>query len=258
MQDVNAYLNGPFDTIDGWCDPFLWQVLAPLHDAQEALGASGPVAEIGVHHGKLLIGLMKTKGKAAGNLAIDAFDLQQFNLDGSGEGSMEKLQANLARCGLGADALRCVRADSLALGAADVPDLRRDAPEGFALVSVDGGHEVEYALGDIRLAMELAMPQGIILVDDFFAPDWPGVTEALARLYLHDRPRFVPLLAGYNKLLLCHRSYHATFARALVEHIQARLASRVNAKRVTLFGYRVLAMHPDRSLPFDGLDDPPS
>ncbi len=251
IQDVADYLSGPFTEIDGWCDPYLWQVLAPLHEAQEALGVSGPVAEIGVHHGKLLIGLMKTKGSPSGNLAIDAFDLQQFNIAGSGEGSIQMLQDNLARCGYRADALRLVRADSLTLGAADVPDLRADAPEGFTFVSVDGGHEVEYALSDIRLAMALAMPEGIILVDDFFAPDWPGVTEALARLYLHDRPQFVPLLAGYNKLLLCHRSHRQGFSRTLVQYIKDHLNTRVHAKVVTLFGYRLINVEPDRSQPFE-------
>ena len=129
--------------------------------------------------------------------------------------------------------------------------VRADAPEGFTFVSVDGGHEVEYALSDIRLAMALAMPEGIILVDDFFAPDWPGVTEALARLYLHDRPQFVPLLAGYNKLLLCHRSHRQGFSRTLVQYIKDHLNTRVHAKVVTLFGYRLINVEPDRSQPFE-------
>ena len=36
MKDLSAYLDGPFREIDGWCDPWLWQVLAPLRAAQEA------------------------------------------------------------------------------------------------------------------------------------------------------------------------------------------------------------------------------
>ena len=255
MQDIRDYLEGPFEEIEGWCDPYLWQAVMPLHEAQQAMSVAGPVAEIGVHHGKLLIGLMKATGSARGNLAVDLFDLQGFNLDKSGEGNLEALQANLARCGYGADAVRFERADSLTLGTHDVPRLRGDSHGGFAFVSVDGGHMVEHAMHDIRLAMELAMAPGIILVDDFFALQWPGVTEAVARLYLGDRPPFVPLLAGYNKLLLCHLSHRQRFWDALVSHIKERLP-RTDAKVVTMFGYRVIAIEPDRSQP-PGYDDPP-
>ena len=256
IKDVRDYLDGPFEEIEGWCDPYLWQAVIPLHAAQRALGAAGPVAEIGVHHGKLLIGLMKATGSAAGNLAIDLFDMQGFNLDKSGEGNLERLQANLAHCGYGADAVRFERADSLALGAIDLPRLRGEGHGGFAFVSVDGGHMVEHAMHDIRLAMELAMAPGIILIDDFFAPQWPGVTEAIARLYLGDRPPFVPLLAGYNKLLLCHLSHRQHFWDALIGHIRDRLPP-VDAKIVMLFGHRTIAIQPDRSLPpgYNGLPD---
>lgn len=251
MQDVSAYLDGPFREIDGWCDPWLWQVLAPLRAAQEALGAAGPAAEIGVHHGKLLIGLIKTTGVARGHLAIDAFDLQAFNLDHSGQGDLAELQANLARCGIAPEAVRIERGDSLGLSLRDVDRLRGAASQGFSFVSVDGCHEVEYAMADMRLAMELAMPEGIILVDDFLALHWPGVTEAVARLYLHDRPRFVPLLAGYNKLLLCHRSHHGAFFKLLVGHISEHLPGRAEAKIVRLFGHRTITIVPDRAHPFD-------
>ena len=36
MKDLSAYLDGPFREIDGWCDPWLWQVLTPLQAAQQA------------------------------------------------------------------------------------------------------------------------------------------------------------------------------------------------------------------------------
>ncbi len=248
IADVSDYLAGPFQQIEGWCDPFLWQAIEPIHVAQEALGVTGPVGEIGVHHGKFLIGLMKTKGAATGNLAIDVFDLQQFNLDNAGAGSIEVLCSNLARCGYGDDAVRIVRADSMALGTANIVDLRGGPEGGYLLFSVDGSHMVEHTVNDIRLAMELTAAQGVIMIDDFFAHDWPGVSEGIARLYINDTPRFVPLLAGYNKLFLCHISLHKHFLDALRDHVRAHLPT-ATAKAVMLFGHRMISIRPDRSTP---------
>ena len=44
---------------------------------------------------------------------------------------------------------------------------------------------------------------GIVFLDDFFAPDWPGVTEGLEK-YLNRNPKLVPFCIGHNKLLLCN------------------------------------------------------
>ncbi|MEM9224718.1 MAG: hypothetical protein AAGB11_20300, partial [Pseudomonadota bacterium] len=88
-EDVAAYLDGPFKEIGGWCNPFLWQAIEPLHGAISAAGPPGPVAEIGVFHGKFFFGLVKTAGAEKDNFAIDVFDMQEFNLDGAGVGDKQ-------------------------------------------------------------------------------------------------------------------------------------------------------------------------
>jgi hypothetical protein len=77
------YLNNDFSSVQGWCIPHLWQSLWPLREAMRKQGKDGPVAEIGVYHGKFFIGLVKTMEAPRHNYAIDVFDLQQFNLDGA-------------------------------------------------------------------------------------------------------------------------------------------------------------------------------
>ncbi|MGK8235126.1 hypothetical protein ACLGGT_13250 [Roseovarius sp. MS2] len=79
--DLNAYLQTGIHKVDGWCIPQLWQSIWPL---RQAIGA-GPIAEIGVFEGKFFIGLAKCFAENRhDSVAIDVFDLQQFNLDGAG------------------------------------------------------------------------------------------------------------------------------------------------------------------------------
>lgn len=238
---VKAYLRGPFQQIGGWCSPWLWQLITPLAEHQAALGVQQPVAEIGVYHGKFFLGLVLTKGAAANNFAIDVFDMQQFNLDGAGKGDMEQFRANIAKAGVSEGAVTMLRADSMALTAQELQRIRH-VSGGFSMFSVDGCHMVEHTINDVRVAMQLTVPEGIIFVDDYTNQDWPGVQEGMAKLYMTDSPRFVPLAVLHNKLFLCHISYHAAY----LAHITAAAAKLQGArtKTVTRFGYPSLNLFP--------------
>ncbi len=244
LENLNAYLEGGIDTVKGWCAPQLWQALWPL--ACEI--GQGPVAEIGVFEGKFLIGLTKTFGGDA--TAFDVFDMQEFNLDGAGVGKIEKVKQNFAAHGLSADQLQCITADSLALGSKDAETfLTRSGPAHF--FSVDGCHEVVHTVNDIRFAMSVTAHQSIIAVDDYTNANWPGVQEAVARMYLMDSPRFVPLAVIANKLLLCSYSFHQKYL-AVTEAYVAQHFQNTRIKRVVRFGYETLTLSSDlnrRTLP---------
>jgi len=238
---VLAYLRGPFQQVGGWCSPWLWQFITPLAERQATLGVHAPVAEIGVYHGKFFLGLALTKGAAAHNTAIDVFDMQQFNLDGAGQGDMAQFRANITKVGLAAGAVTMFRADSMTLGAPDI-DRIRAATGGFSLFSVDGCHMVEHTINDVRVAMQLTVPEGIIFVDDYTNQDWPGVQEGIAKLYLMDCPRFVPLAVLHNKLFLCHISHHAAYLKHLIA-AAAKLAG-ARTKIVQRFGFASINLFP--------------
>ncbi len=242
--NVDAYLRGAFKDVGGWCLPQLWRVIQPLRVAMAADGCEGPIAEIGVYHGKFFIGLVKTMGAPAGNLAIDVFDMQRFNLDGAGDGNLAQFEANLARCGVDRAGVRSLRADSMTLTAEEVAALRPDEGGGFAMFSVDGCHMAEHTINDIRIAMALTRPEGLIFVDDYYNPDWPGVQEGVAKLYLTDAPRFVPLAYSCNKLILCHLSFHKTYLDALGAFLPSAFP-QARLKRQPRFGYPTLTVSPE-------------
>lgn len=244
IAEVDAYLKGAFGQVQGWCVPHLWNLIQPLHDWQSARGIEGPAGEIGVYHGKFFIGLALTKSGQRPHMAFDVFDMQEFNLDGAGKGNLEAFGANVAAAGLAED-VEIRRVDSMALGPRDVEAVRA-ATGGFSMFSVDGCHMAEHTINDFRFAMEVTRPGGIIFVDDYLNMDWPGVQEGMAKLYLSDVPRFVPVAYACNKLFCAHLSYAADTFRMLREEV-ARRFPEAQTKPVKRFGYDCLNLRPDMS-----------
>ncbi len=80
----------------------------------------------------------------------------------------------------------------------------------YRFFHIDGGHNCDEALSDMRLASKVLLSQGIIALDDPFQPGWPGVTEALIR-FLDERQAFRAIVVGYNKLLLAHEDSAALY-----------------------------------------------
>lgn len=242
FAELAKYLNGPFDAVQGWCSPFLWQAIEPLANAMIAGGDPAPVAEIGVHHGKFFIGLAKTMSSKRKHYAFDVFEDQNLNLDRSGSGSREIFESNLAANRIAPRAVEIVKADSMTVDAATIARVRAQSG-GFSFFSVDGCHMAEHTINDIQIAMQLTLPNGIVFVDDYTNQSWPGVQEGVAKLYLMSAPRFVPLIFLEGKLLLCHISHHAKYRKLLAAHFKTHHPD-ARVKAVTRFGYDSLTAVP--------------
>jgi hypothetical protein len=243
IKDVAEYLTGPFTNINGWCIPQLWQCIQPLALLIEEAGAKGPVAEIGVFHGKFFIGLVKTMGAETHNTAIDVFDLQEYNLDKAGEGNKEKLIQNMAAAKVPEDAVSMIRADSMWLTSRDANALFANTG-GFSLFSVDGCHLPEHTVNDMLFAMVATRPEGIIFIDDYYNANWPGVQEGVAKFYLNNSAKFVPLLFTCNKLFLCNISFHAKYLDSVIGFVRQNFKSS-RIKRVRRFGFDTVTITPD-------------
>lgn len=228
--------------VKGWCNPLVYTVLWPIR----CVIGQGPVAEIGVYEGKFFIGLVHTfaNGITTRSLAVDVFDMQEFNVDrsGSGKGRRPTFIGNLSKHGISERSVDVFERDSLSLR--NEYSFLNNYRARFVCVSVDGCHEAVHTVNDLQLAMELCAAHGIIVVDDFFNPDWPGVTEAIAKMYLNGAPRFVPLVYVKNKLVLCQYSFHD---RYLADLTRAMAEQEVKTKSVNLFGFRSLSTSPDRT-----------
>lgn len=239
---LKAFIDGPFKEIQGWCSPYIFQVLQPIAYFQASIGLVKPVCEIGVFKGKFFLSMVKASAEIGGHYAMDVFDLQQFNLDFAGAGNLAEFKANIALAGEDPDSVICIERDSTTFHGGELIDIRKSVG-GFSMFSVDGCHMVEHTINDIKIAMELTADAGVIFVDDYYNPSWPGVHEGVCKLYHTSSPVYVPLVYTSNKLALCHIGYHARYLDFLKRSISQHFPETA-IKNVKMFGYEALALTP--------------
>ena len=243
-QKVAEYLSGQFQQIRGHSNPYIWNSLQPLHEWQEFQDIKGPIGEIGVMLGKFFVALALAKDAYPPHFAFDVFDQTQFNLGGGPRGNLDIFKENLKTASLGEKEVEIRRVDSMSITARDIEQVRDATGGGFSIFSVDGCHRAEHTINDVQIAIELTKPGGLILLDDYYNQDWPGVQEGAARLYLNAMPRFIPIAFSCNKLLLAHIGY----AEAMLEHLKNELPGRFPGLRINevpRYGYPTLNIYPD-------------
>ena len=185
-------------------------------------------------HGKSFIPLALLAAPGERAVAVDCFADQTANRDGSGEGCRAAFERNLsdaldACCrreeeeeeeeeeGEGDDGedaataatprlarrpplpawVSIVEADSTTLsGLADVPD------GGCRVVSVDGCHTAAATAADLALAHAALHPEGVVVLDDAFNPDWPGVVTGLFEWSAESGRALRPFALAYGKAFL--------------------------------------------------------
>lgn len=195
--------------VDGWLLTDAAVTICVLSQRQREMGVEGGAAEIGVHRGKLFILLYLLSRAPEKAVAIDVFEDQHLNVDSSGRGDLNIFRANLERH---ADSERLVvhKGTSLAVTGADVLGL---AGGRVRLFSIDGGHTEEITANDLAIADDALAEGGIIVVDDVFNEQWPGVTNGVHR-YFARRPNLVPFAVGGNKTYFCRLSHAEPYRAA--------------------------------------------
>lgn len=221
-----------YRAVTGFLEAGNLPVLAMLDEAQSARHVSGAVAEIGVHHGRLFIPLQLLQRGAGNAVAIDLFGLQELNVDKSGRGDLDKFLRNVELWS-SSDNLVIHQGDSTKLS----PDVLLDRAGGsIRLFSVDGGHTEEIVLSDMRLAEATLSDGGIVIADDVFNQQWPGVVVGTMR-YLEDRSGLVPFAIGFNKTFFTQPE-HAHFYRDWLKTAVARDRS-LQSDETTFAGHPV-------------------
>lgn len=190
-----AYLSSGLDDVQGWLVPSTALYLAGLEQAQRGEVAGG-ICEIGVHRGKSFLAMAIDAPADDAAVAIDVFDLQHLNEDGTSSRALEDFRDNLRTWGLD-ERVEVVQGSSLELEA----DGFLEAGPRFRLFSVDGGHGADYVLNDLRIAEATLAPGGVVAADDVFNIHWLGVCTGTFR-YFHSGGTLVPFALIPNKLLL--------------------------------------------------------
>lgn len=194
--------------ISGWIDSPILLVLQTLNAEQRRLAVKGGVAEIGVHHGRLFVGLELLRDAAESSVAIDVFDDQDLNVDKSGRGNLASFQRNLRLHSPNSGSVTVIQSDSTKLDAATLA-----AHGPFRIFDVDGGHMPNVVASDMRLAAATASDGGIIMGDDIFNPLWPGAMDGTVQ-WLQSQSDCTPFAICFNKVLFSNM-YAAEYQAAL-------------------------------------------
>lgn len=198
--------------IEGWFSRQAAFLFGWIDEIQRQHAIDGDIVEIGAHHGKsaTLLGAMARRGERL--TVCDLFGNQAENLSRSGRGDRERFEANMAELVQAGLDLRVIAKNSLDMSAAEVGS-------GVRFFHIDGGHHCREALSDLRLAAATLVEGGVILIDDPFNLQFPGVTEAIIR-FLDERADYCALTLGFNKMLLAPRAASAIYLAALNDKAQ--------------------------------------
>jgi hypothetical protein len=205
--------------VEGWIEPEILTVVAALDRAQRTAGVSGGMVEIGVHHGRLFLGMHLLRRDSEKSLAIDLFGHQEQNIDASGKGDEAVFRKNLQRYAGGEQDVLVVTGDSTELSGADI---RRMLDGPARLFDVDGGHTREIVAHDMQTAADSLVEGGVVLGDDFFNAQWPGVSEGTLQ-FLSTSDELVPFGIGFNKVMFTTSDYAETYRRTLRDSAKQRL-----------------------------------
>ena len=169
-----AALFQSISAIPGWFTFDDTVAFSLILDSQRALGIRGDILEIGSYHGRSTVVLAAHLAPGERLLVCDAFESETSDHYGN-RPTAEKVRANVARIAgrAAADALDIYEGLSTSL---TLPPDRR-----LRFAHVDGGHDEETVLHDIRLAYGHLVDGGVLALDDFQHPRWPGVSAGIER-----------------------------------------------------------------------------
>ncbi|MDQ2104343.1 class I SAM-dependent methyltransferase [Azospirillum isscasi] len=237
---LHRYVRTGHRRVDGWLSRLDALLIASVGRWQSAQGVVGSVGEIGVHHGRLFILLALLRKADERAFAVDLFDDQQFNVDQSGQGDETAFRNNLVRFGIAPASIEVVRGNSLDLAWAGLSG--RLGPS-VRLFSIDGGHTAEITRHDLGIADDSLGDGGVIVLDDYFNPEFPAVSEGMCR-FMAERPgALAPFAIGDNKLLLARPDWAGRYRGMLADAVP----SRHFVRDTELFGQPVTVFRTPRT-----------
>jgi hypothetical protein len=199
-----------FHSIEGWFQYDAALLFMAYHQLAAAHGVAGDTLEIGVHHG---LSAIATAALRTGRFhAVDLFEeLQTQNVSDSGGGDRAVFESNMRRFYPDLDFMHVMARPSSELSAEELGS-------GFSFCHIDGGHSRRETLSDLRLASSILQPGGMLALDDYFNPEYPGVCEGAVEFMLSHPQALRPAAIGYNKAIFqklpAPWDLHAEFAQA--------------------------------------------
>ncbi len=238
ISQARRYATDTHMQVEGWFHPLDAEIVFTLGLIQTEAAISGSVGEIGVHHGKLAILLYLMLHTNEKGFCVDVFGKQELNIDRSGRGDEDIFLNNLKKYGIDKNLLHVIKSSSHRVSSDDI--VKYVGP--VRLFSVDGGHTAELTYNDLVLAENSLAEEGVIILDDFFNNDWPGVSEGGHRFLSERKNRMTVFSISKNKTFICKERH----VRFYTDSFRFVLKDRVK-KEYEFYGQKVCIVTSPRS-----------
>lgn len=231
---MRNYIDGQAGKVSGWLARESAETISHLALAQIDAGLRGGVGEIGIHHGKLFLLLYLSLQDGERAFALDVFEDQQFNVDASGRGDSSVFMRNFENVGGDSSRLTIFAKDSCSVNADEV----QNATGQLRMMSIDGGHTEDITRNDMRLADELLLDDGILILDDMYSERWPAVAAGVFRFILESGSPLRPFAISPNKTYFCKNDQSAARYRRQL----AAGFPELRLSETTIFGSELLIL----------------
>jgi Methyltransferase domain len=198
------YKNGVENEVKGWFYDHDLIMFWLTDFVQKESSWRGDLCELGVYQGKSSIALGTMARADEWLLCFDTFL----------EVPEQTVEANIQRfCPDLGDRLVCIRRD---LTAQRTPPSEVGS-NSLRFLHLDAVHDHPSVLNDLRNFLPLLTPEAVIVLDDCFDPDWPGVSTAMTEFCLSDMGHHIrPFAASRSKMYLCARPLVEVYQRCIV------------------------------------------
>lgn len=199
LDNLLYYQNVVDHKVTGWFYPLDNAIIFNIMNKIQT-DISGDVCEIGVAYGKSAIALSNYK------LENDNLYLYEiFN-----EESKVFAENNIKAYGT---------FENVTWRLQDTTTLNKDTVKftsPLRLLHIDGCHEHVAVYKDLALFTQKMTDKGVIVLDDFNDPEYPGVNAGCME-FLSKNPEWVIFAIGQNKCYICKAKYHNFYVKELVE-----------------------------------------
>ena len=218
-----------FYSLQGWLSIFAAKTILWLDFIQKQEKIEGNLFEIGVYLGKssILFGLFVDQEKERLGLCDHFKAGERRKIP-----QKEILYKNLNSYFDNLEFIDIYDKESIAL--------TLDECKNSRMFHIDGGHTFVQLTNDLQLAETAIIDKGLIIIDDFFNPRCPEVTEGVYK-YL-DKGTLTPIMVGFMKLVLCKKSMYKWYFEKIntlgwKNYINNEKIDFLNRK---MFGYNIL------------------
>jgi hypothetical protein len=217
---LQRYLRRGNKRVEGWLYQLDAQLVRAVGDIQTKNKLSGSVGEIGVWKGRLFILLYLLLHENEKAFGVDIFDQNQLSKDRPNpkpdpalKQILQEFLDNVEKHVGTSDDIHTIRGSSDSVVAGDI----LSTVGAVRLFSIDGGHTKELVINDLELAASTLCEQGVVIFDDCFKPEWPGVINGLHEFLLRKTEDLVPFAISFNKVFLCKPSAASMYRESLKE-----------------------------------------